>query len=52
MLPSRVSAIPPQSLIEAVKNQERALITNEVTKQEGNVARTTLHDKLKKYGLI
>ncbi|MBI2276733.1 MAG: sigma-54-dependent Fis family transcriptional regulator [Dechloromonas sp.] len=51
----------PQSLTEAVENYERVLIVNEFTKQDGNiartsealkVARTTLHDKLKKYGLI
>jgi two-component system C4-dicarboxylate transport response regulator DctD len=50
-----------QSLTEAVENYERGLITDEFTRQEGNiartsealkVARTTLHDKLKKYGLI
>ncbi|RIX40966.1 MAG: sigma-54-dependent Fis family transcriptional regulator [Rhodocyclales bacterium GT-UBC] len=50
-----------QSLTEAVENYERVLIANEFTKQEGNIARTadalkiartTLHDKLKKYGLI
>jgi len=51
----------PQSLTEAVENYERVLIANEFTRQDGNiartsealkVARTTLHDKLKKYGLI
>ena len=51
----------PQSLNEAVENYERVLIANEFTKQDGNiartadalkVARTTLHDKLKKYALI
>ena len=51
----------PQSLTEAVDNYERLLITREFTLQEGNiartsealkVARTTLYDKLKKYGLI
>jgi two-component system C4-dicarboxylate transport response regulator DctD len=51
----------PQSLTEAVENYERVLIANEFTKQDGNIARTsdalkiartTLHDKLKKYGLI
>jgi two-component system C4-dicarboxylate transport response regulator DctD len=51
----------PQSLTEAVDNYERLLIANEFTKQDGNIARTgealqiartTLHDKLKKYGLI
>ena len=50
-----------QSLTEAVENYERVLIANEFAKHEGNiartsevlkVARTTLHDKLKKYGLI
>jgi two-component system C4-dicarboxylate transport response regulator DctD len=49
------------SLTEAVENYERLLIADEFTKQGGNVARTsealkvartTLHDKLKKYGLI
>ena len=51
----------PQSLTEAVDNYERLLIATEFTKQDGNiartsealkVARTTLHDKLKKYALI
>jgi two-component system C4-dicarboxylate transport response regulator DctD len=51
----------PQSLTDAVENYERVLIANEFTKQDGNiartadalkVARTTLHDKLKKYALI
>ena len=51
----------PQSLTEAVDNYERLLITKEFTLQEGNiartsealkVARTTLYDKLKKYGMI
>ncbi len=51
----------PQSLTEAVENYERVLIANELAKHDGNiartsealkVARTTLHDKLKKYGLI
>jgi DNA-binding NtrC family response regulator len=49
------------SLTEAVENYERVLIANEFARQEGNIARTsealklartTLHDKLKKYGLI
>ncbi len=48
-------------MTEAVDNYERLLITREFTLQEGNiartsealkVARTTLYDKLKKYGLI
>jgi two-component system C4-dicarboxylate transport response regulator DctD len=51
----------PLSLTETVENYERLLIANEFTRQHGNVARTsealkvartTLHDKLKKYGLI
>jgi len=51
----------PQSLTEAVDNYERLLITREFTLQDGNiartsealkVARTTLYDKLKKYGMI
>lgn len=55
------TANAPQSLTEAVDNYERLLITREFTLQEGNiartsealkVARTTLYDKLKKYGLI
>lgn len=55
------AANTPQSLTEAVDNYERLLITREFTLQEGNiartsealkVARTTLYDKLKKYGLI
>lgn len=50
-----------QSLTEAVENYERGLVADEFTRQEGNIARTsealkiartTLHDKLKKYGLI
>ena len=50
-----------QSLTEAVEHYERVLIADEFAKQDGNiartsdalkVARTTLHDKLKKYGLI
>jgi two-component system C4-dicarboxylate transport response regulator DctD len=49
------------SLAEAVENYERLLIADEFSRQEGNVqrtadvlrtARTTLHDKLKKYGLL
>jgi DNA-binding NtrC family response regulator len=49
------------SLTETVENYERLLIASEFTRQQGNVARTsealkvartTLHDKLKKYGLI
>ena len=55
------TANAPQSLTEAVDNYERVLIANELAKHDGNiartsealkVARTTLHDKLKKYGLI
>ena len=51
----------PLSLTEAVENYERLLIADEFTRQGGNVAktsealklaRTTLHDKLKKYRLI
>ncbi len=51
----------PLSLTEAVENYERLLIASEFTRQQGNIARTgealkiartTLHDKLKKYGLI
>ncbi|PKO86955.1 MAG: Fis family transcriptional regulator [Betaproteobacteria bacterium HGW-Betaproteobacteria-12] len=49
------------SLTEAVDNYERQLIADEFTRQSGNIqrtadvlkiARTTLHDKLKKYGLL
>ena len=49
------------SLTEAVENYERLLIDDEFSRQQGNIqrtadalriARTTLHDKLKKYGLI
>ena len=49
------------ALTETVENYERLLIAAEFTRQQGNVARTsealkvartTLHDKLKKYGLI
>ena len=48
------------SLAELVSGYERALITAELARQSGNiartsealgVARTTLHDKLRKYGL-
>jgi DNA-binding NtrC family response regulator len=51
----------PLSLTEDVDNYERLRISNEFAKQDGNIgrtaealqiARTTLHDKLKKYGLI
>ena len=51
----------PLSLNEDVDNYERLRISIEFAKQDGNigrtaealqVARTTLHDKLKKYGLI
>ena len=58
-MPSVCNTSP--SLTEAVENYERVLIANEFAKQDGNiartsevlkVARTTLHDKLKKYGLI
>ena len=51
---------PGQTLGEAVENYERALITAELSRQNGNVARTsealglprtTLHDKMRKYGL-
>lgn len=49
------------SLTEAVEGYERQLIADEFTRQGGNiqrtadvlkVARTTLHDKLKKYGML
>ena len=49
------------SLAEAVENYERLLIADEFSRQAGNIqrtadalkaARTTLHDKLKKYGLL
>lgn len=49
------------TLTEAVDNYERLLIAEEFARQSGNiartadalkVARTTLHDKLKKYGLL
>ena len=55
------NATEPLSLTEAVENYERLLIADEFTRQGGNVAktsealklaRTTLHDKLKKYRLI
>ncbi|GEM_PF-4354243 len=51
----------PRSPTETVVTYERLLIADEFTRQSGNVARTsevlkiartTLHDKLKKYGLI
>ena len=50
-----------QSLTEAVESYERLLIADEYGRQSCNitrtaealkVARTTLHDKLKKYGLL
>ena len=49
------------SLTEAVENYERQLINDEFSRQGGNIqrtadafriARTTMHDKLKKYGLL
>ncbi len=52
---------PTPTLTEAVDNYERLLISEEFARQSGNVARTadalkvartTLHDKLKKYGLL
>ena len=51
---------PGQTLSETVESYERALIAAEFTRQGGNVARTsealgvartTLHDKMRKYGL-
>ena len=48
------------SLTEAVESYERALIAAELARQQGNgtrtsealgIARTTLHDKMRKYGL-
>jgi two-component system C4-dicarboxylate transport response regulator DctD len=54
-------AVEASSLTEAVENYERQLIADEFGRQSGNiqrtadalkVARTTLHDKLKKYGLL
>ena len=54
-------ASEPRSLTETVETYERLLIADEFARQSGNVARTsevlkvartTLHDKLKKYGLI
>lgn len=59
MAPGSGNAVP--SLTEAVENYERGLVASEFARQEGNIARTsealkiartTLHDKLKKYGLI
>ncbi|GAB3356935.1 sigma-54 dependent transcriptional regulator [Giesbergeria giesbergeri] len=53
--------LPVQSLTEAVESYERLLIADEYGRQSCNisrtaealkVARTTLHDKLKKYGLL
>ena len=53
--------MPAPSLTEAVDNYERLLISDEFSRQAGNIARTaealkiartTLHDKLKKYGLL
>ena len=56
-----IGASEAPSLTEAVENYERLLIDDEFSRQQGNIqrtadalriARTTLHDKLKKYGLI
>lgn len=56
-----VGSVEVKSLTEAVENYERLLIVDEFTRQGGNIqrtaeglkiARTTLHDKLKKYKLI
>jgi len=50
---------PGLTLSQAVENYERALIAAKFARQNGNVARTsdahgvprtTLHDKMKKYG--
>lgn len=55
------ATMPAPSLTEAVDNYERLLISDEFSRQAGNIARTaealkiartTLHDKLKKYGLL
>lgn len=59
--PDSDSTRPEASLSEAVERYERLLIADEFSRQAGNigrtaealqVARTTLHDKLKKYGLL
>jgi two-component system C4-dicarboxylate transport response regulator DctD len=53
-------AKPSQTLSQAVEDYERALISAELARQNGNIARsgdalgvprTTLHDKMRKYGL-
>jgi len=58
--PGSATMLAP-SLTEAVDNYERLLISDEFSRQAGNIARTaealkiartTLHDKLKKYGLL
>jgi DNA-binding NtrC family response regulator len=57
---SAALAKPGQTLSQAVDTYERALISAELARQSGNVARTgdalgvprtTLHDKMRKYGL-
>jgi two-component system C4-dicarboxylate transport response regulator DctD len=54
------SDAPPASLAESVESFERSLIAAELRRQGGSLARsaealriakTTLHDKIKKYGL-
>lgn len=56
-----VGQVGTPSLTEAVENYERQLINDEFSRQGGNIqrtadafriARTTMHDKLKKYGLL
>jgi two-component system C4-dicarboxylate transport response regulator DctD len=57
---SVTNPMPGFTLIQAVENYERALIAAELARQNGNVARTcqalslprtTLHDKMRKYGM-
>ena len=59
--PGNAMVAEAPSLTEAVENYERLLISDELSRQSGNIARTaetlkiartTLHDKLKKYGLL
>jgi len=60
ILGTAASDAPPASLAESVESFERSLIAAELRRQGGSLARsaealrvakTTLHDKIKKYGL-
>ncbi|WP_028535067.1 sigma-54-dependent transcriptional regulator [Paludibacterium yongneupense] len=59
-LPGNPAPLKPLALVEAVEAFERSLIVEELQRQNGNLsrtaealalARTTLHDKLRKHGL-